>query len=145
MKDIISIGGQAGGPKDGGIKSIKVDLYKSLKKYCKSTYCNEVDQYAPVLRVDGEFAKFGPEAITHLRFAKKKRYITVDIQIPENVWQPKSKNEIKLYLSDKLQEAIKICVRRLQKDNLEVNETQLFSEIDFAISEFNQIDYEGAG
>ena len=145
MKDIISIGGQTGGPHDGGIKSIKVDLYKILKKYCESTYCREIDQYAPVLRVDGTITKFGPEGITRLRFSRKKRYITVDIQIPEDVWQPKSKNELKLYLSEKLRDSIEVCVRRLKKDNLDVNETKLFSEIDAAIKEFNQIDYEGIG
>jgi hypothetical protein len=61
------------------------------------------------------------------------------------VWQPKSKNELKLYLSEKLRDSIEVCVRRLKKDNLDVNETKLFSEIDAAIKEFNQIDYEGVG
>ncbi len=142
MKDIISIGGQAGGPNDGGIKTIKVDLYRAFKKYCKSTYCDAIDQYCPVLRVDGIITKFGPEGISRLRFAKKKRYITVDIQIPESAWQPKSKNEIKFYLSQKVRESLVACVERLKKDRINIKEDLLFSEIDDAIIEFNSIEYE---
>ena len=93
--DIVSIGAQCGGPKDGGIGDIKVDLYKALRDSCSSTYCEAIDQYAPVLRIDGSIQKFGDEDITRLRFAKKQRYITADIQIPESVWQPKSKNQIR--------------------------------------------------
>ena len=94
---IVSIGVQSGGPKDGDIGRIKVDLYKALKNSCTSTYCDAIDEYAPVIRVDGSIQKFGEEEITRLRFAKKQRYITADIQIPESVWEPKSKNNIRDY------------------------------------------------
>jgi hypothetical protein len=99
--DIVSIGAQSRGPKDGGIGVIKVDLYKALRDSCTSTYCEAIDEYAPILRIDRSFQKFGDEDITRLKFAKKQRYISADIQIPESVWQPKSKNQIRDYLSSK--------------------------------------------
>ncbi len=58
---IISIGVQSGGPIDGGIGTIKIDLYKELEKRCQSTYCKAIDEYAPVIRVDGALHKFGDE------------------------------------------------------------------------------------
>ena len=140
----ISIGVQSGGPKDGGIGRIKVDLYKALKNICTSTYCDAIDEYAPVIRVDGSIHKFGEEKITRVRFAKKKRYITADIQVPESVWKPKTKNEIRDYIALKFRESIKLFVSRLKKEKLEIDDVSLFKEIDFAINEFKAINYENS-
>jgi hypothetical protein len=139
---IISIGAQCGGPKDGGLGKIKVDLYKALRDSCTSTYSKEIDEYAPVLRIDGPFQKFGEEGIARLRFAKKQRYITADIQIPSDVWEVRSKNELRDYLAQKVRETIVIFVERLRKDKLEVDADSLFKEVDAGISIFKGIDYE---
>jgi len=139
---IISIGVQSGGPKDGDIGVIKLDLYKAFNENCKSTYCEAVDEYGPVIRVDGSIRKFGDEGITRLRFAKKQRSITADIQIPESVWQPKSRNEIRDYIASKIRESITIFVARIQKDKIEVDEVQLFRDVDAGIKQFLEINYE---
>ena len=139
---IISIGVQSGGPKDGDIGLIKLDLYKAFNESCKSSYCESIDQYAPVIRVDGSISKFGEEGITRLRFAKKQRSITADIQIPESVWQPKSRNEIRDYIASKIREAITIFVARIKKDKIEVDELQLLRDVDSGIKQFLEINYD---
>jgi len=138
---IISIGGQSGGSKDGGIKKIKVDLYKELGKTCLSTYCEAIEKYAPVLRVDGNIRQFGNEEITRLRFARKQRYITADIQIPESIWSSKTKNEIRDYIAQKVRESIVLFVARLKKEKFEVDEQALFRDIDAGIQNFKKINY----
>jgi len=141
---IVSIGVQSGGPKDGGIGKIKVDLYKALRDSCTSTFCKAVDEYSPVIRVDGSIQQFGTEEITRLRFAKKQRYITADIQIPESVWSVKTKNELRDYISQKIRESIELFVARLKKERIEVDAESLFKEIDAGIKYFNNINYEGS-
>lgn len=128
----ISIGVQSDGPKDGGIGRIKADLYKALKTSCISTFCNAIDEYAPVIRVDGSIHNFEEEKITRLRFAKKQRYITADIQVPESVWKPKTKNAIREYIASKTKECIELIVVRLKKEKLEID-VSLFKEIDSGI------------
>ncbi|WP_286718840.1 hypothetical protein [Thalassolituus sp. UBA2009] len=140
--NIISIGVQSGGPGKHNIGSIKVDLYKLFNKYCTSTYCEEVDQYSPVIRVDGKISTFGDEGITRLRFAKKRKTITADIQIPISVWEPKSPNEIRDYIADKVRDSIEVFVARLKKDKIDVDDKKLFTEIDLAIKEFKAKNYE---
>jgi hypothetical protein len=49
----ISIGQQSGGPEDGGIGDLKVELFKILRKHCPSTLCSAIDQFVVILRVDG--------------------------------------------------------------------------------------------
>jgi len=86
--------------------------------------------------------KFGNEEITKLKFAKKQRYITADIQIPENIWQPKSKNEIRDYIAEKVRECLLMFITRLKKDKVEVNKKAFFTEVDSAIDAFKSINYE---
>jgi hypothetical protein len=140
--NIINIGVQSGGPKDGGLGSIKVDLYNSFNKYCSSTHCEAVEEYAPIFRVDGNISQFGNEEITRLRFSKKQRYITADIQVPETVWGPKRKNEIRDYIAIKVRETMLLFIARLKKENIKLNDTALLSEIDNAINHFVKINYE---
>lgn len=139
---IIAIGVDAGGPEDGGIGRIKVDLYKLFCEHCTSTYCDAIDAYSPVIRVDGRFAQFGDEAITRLRFSKVRRTITADIQIPEVIWRHKSKNKLRDYIADKVRESIIIFIERLKRDKHFVDEDALFKEINFAIEQYKKIDYE---
>ena len=50
---VISIGVQNGGPEDGGLGDIKIDLWRLFAQHCRSSYCTAVAHYAVVLRVDG--------------------------------------------------------------------------------------------
>jgi hypothetical protein len=136
MPDYITIGCQGGGPETGTVGRSKVHLYQSLSRHVTSTHCEAIDEFGLVLRVDGSLDKFGPEAITRIRFAKKQRYITADIQIPEECWQPLDDSELRRYLSSRLDAAIRICVARLKKDGHVVAESNLMSEVASAIYEY---------
>ncbi len=136
MPSVISIGCQAGGPEVRFIGDLKVPLYRALAKHVTSTHCPAVDEYAIVLRVDGSLEKFGDEGFTRLRFAKARRYITVDVQIPETIWHPMSKRQLRKYLAHQVKDAIVLCAGRLRKDKHAVAETGLFVEIEAAINEY---------
>ena len=136
MSNYITIGCQGGGPETCTVGRSKVRLYQSLSRHVTSTHCDAIDEFSLVLRVDGTLDKFGPEAITRLRFAKKRRYITIDIQIPEECWQPLEDLELRRYLSSRLDAAIRICVARLKKDGHVVAESNLMSEVASAIYDY---------
>lgn len=136
MHSSISIGCECGGPQHGGIPRLKVELYRALEKYVKSTYCDEIDEYSPVFRVDGSLCTYGAEGVHRVRFAKKERYITADIHIPESVWRPKSETELRHYLGSALRSTIETFVTRLKKDGISIAESSLFAEIDAAIYDF---------
>jgi hypothetical protein len=141
MPDCITIGCQGGGPETAVVGRSKVELYQALARHVTSTHCDAIDEYGLVLRVSGSLDKFGPEAITRLRFAKKQRYITVDIQIPEDAWRPLSDVELRQYLSARVQEAIRVCIARLEKDGHTVADGELMREVSRAIDEYTDQDY----
>ena len=138
----ISLGAQAGGPRHGGLAQIKVDLDQALSRHVSSTHCNVVDEYAPVLRISGPICDFGPEAITRVRFAKARRYITADIQIPESVWKPKLKNELRDYLAKKIVEIMPVFADRLEAEKATLDRPLLLKEVQYAIDDFRTIDYD---
>ena len=138
---IISIGVVNGGPEDGGLGDIKVDLWRLFVHHCHSTYCQSIAHYALVLKIDGEILQFGAESIQKIRFSKRDRFIGADIVVPEIVWRDMRRNEWRDYLARRVRETLQICVARLRKDKEAVDETLLFGEIDAAIREFTKIDY----
>ena len=139
---VISIGAQCGGPKDGGLGDIKVDLWRLFVRHCRDSYCPAVAHYAIALRIAGEFQQFGPESIERIRRSKRDRYIGADIIIPQEVWTDRSRNDLRDYLARQVRAALQACVARLRKDKEPVDEACLFGEIDAAIGAFSKIDYE---
>ena len=132
-RDPISIGADCGGPEAARVAEAKTPLFKAFSRYVKSTHCSGIDEYALVLRVDGPLTQFGPEGIFRLRLAKAKRYITVDIQIPQSVWEPMSPLQLRAYLAKQSAAAMKACVSRLKKERMVVEESTLWPEFEQAI------------
>ena len=132
---IVSIGAQCGGPEAGLVGELKVPLYQALKRNLTSSHCLAIDEYAVVLRVDGSLDRFGPEGLARLRFAKAKRYITVDFQIPESAWQGKSVPELKRYIASAVTDSVGACVARLRKVRTVVNDL-LFAQMEAACTEY---------
>ena len=133
---IVSIGADCGGPEAGVVGALKVPLYQALERRVTSSHCAAVDEYAIVLRVDGSIEKFGAEGLARLRFAKARRYITVNVQIPEVAWRGKSTSQLKHYISGRVTEAVRTCVGRLKKEKHHVQESLLFAEIGAASAEY---------
>lgn len=138
MSDFITIGCQGGGPETSTVGRSKVDLYHALCRHVTSTHCDAIDNYGLVLRVDGSIQTFGPEGITRIRFAKKQRYITVDIQIPESVWRPLGDDELRHYLGSQVEAALRTCVARLKKDGFDVDDGTLMQEVEAAVCDYTQ-------
>jgi hypothetical protein len=140
--DVISVGAQCGGPVDGGLCDIKIDLWKLFCIHCKRTYCPSIKHFAVALRIGGKFIDYSPEIIDAIRRNKREFYIGVDIVIPRKTWQGKTTNQLRDYLADRVREALVLCVARLRKDKEVIDEAKLFADIDKAIGEFRNIDYE---
>ncbi len=139
---IVSIGVQSGGPEDGGLGDIKIDLWRLFCRHCQSSYCATIAHYALALRIGGEFVEFSPEGIEKIRLSRRDRFVGADIVIPQAVWRDSTRNELRDYLARQVRAALQSCVARLRKDKETVDEARLFGEIDAAIGEFTQIDYD---
>lgn len=80
---------------------------------------------------------------TRVRYAKARHYITVDVQIPEAVWQPMSKRQFRSYLAHQIKGAVAVCAARLLRDKHVVSENDFYAEIDAAINEYLAVENDG--
>ncbi|MFL0366198.1 hypothetical protein ACH0BF_24715 [Pseudobacillus sp. 179-B 2D1 NHS] len=113
-----------------------IELRTLLRKYCNNTYCKEVDEFAPVLRVDGDGWYWEFEGCEKLRLSKKYRYITIDIGMPRSKWENVEPKGIKSYLFIHLKNALDLMTRRLKKEKYIVNEGDLWSDFKKVEEEF---------
>ncbi|SFC51203.1 hypothetical protein SAMN05443252_10430 [Bacillus sp. OV322] len=133
----ITFGAQMGDIEaDNAVAPHLVELSKLLVRFCNKHYCVEVDEIAPVLRVDGDLWCFGFEGCEKLRLSKKSRYITVDIGMPISRWKGINGYDIRKYLINNLREAVKLMVKRLNKENFTVNEKELWTDFNKVEKEF---------
>jgi hypothetical protein len=138
MSSYISIGCECGGPAAQIVGQRKVPLYQALSRAVSSTFCSAIDEYALVIRADGSLARYGAEGVAKLRFAKTKRYITVDLQIPESVWKPLTPSELDAYLANLVVRGLEACIARLEVDGHHVHKESLMAEVQRGVAEYLQ-------
>ncbi|MFC6039536.1 hypothetical protein ACFPYN_08875 [Paenisporosarcina macmurdoensis] len=112
------------------------ELRKLIYRFCDKIYCEEIDEIAPILRVDGDLAYWEFEGCEKLRLSKKYRYITIDVGMPRSKWEGLNGIEIKNYLIDNLKEALELMVKRLKKEKYKVNENELWTDFAKVEGEF---------
>ena len=130
QKAYITFGAQMGDVRaDATVASHLISLRKLLDKYCKGPYSPEVDEFAPIARVDGDLWYWEFEGCQKLRWSRKCRYITVDIGVPRSRWENVSPHEMRLYLINNLKHALTLMVSKLKKEKASVNDALLFEDV----------------
>ncbi|WP_141676213.1 hypothetical protein [Pseudobacillus wudalianchiensis] len=114
---------------DNAVAPHLMELRKLLEKHCNKHYCKEVDEFAPILRVDGTGWYWKFEGCEKLRLSKKYRYITIDIGMPRSRWEGANAVDIKKYLFDNLKNALELIVKRLKKEKYVVNDAELWGDL----------------
>jgi hypothetical protein len=133
----ITFGAQLGDPNaDKAVGSYITQISILLNKHCNNVYCEEVDEIAPAIFVDGDIWYWEFEGTQRLRLSKKQRYIEIHIGMPRSRWEFSSPDEIKLFLINNLKIALELIVKRLKKEKYEVNETELWNDFGKVQEEF---------
>jgi hypothetical protein len=133
----ITFGSQMGDTKVAEIvQPLLIELRKLLKTHCNDTYSQDIHEFAPIARIDGEIWAWNFEGCQKLRVNRKEKYITVDVGVPRWAWENKTENEIKTYLFNGLKEAINLMLSKLKKEKIEVDELRLFHDIALVEKEY---------
>ena len=95
-------------------------LRKLLAAKCVGPYCDEIVEFALILRVGGNMQEFDFEGCERLRRNRKKKYITVDLGFPSRRWRNVSDADIRKYLGTIVETGLLCCVHRLKRDKVAV-------------------------
>jgi hypothetical protein len=136
-KPSITFGSQMGDVKAAeAVQPHLIELRNLLKKYCIGLYSNDIDEFAPIARVDGEIWHWNFEGCQRMRLIKKERYITIDIGVPRHRWENVSGQEIKRYLFNYLEEAIHLMINRLKSEKFTINEEDILKDLSAVKKEY---------
>ena len=105
-----------------------IELRKLLKEFCNSAYASEINEFAPIARIDGDIWSWNFEGCQKLRLSKKDKYITVDIGMPKREWDGVADLGIRTYLLENLKRALIIMVNKLKKEKYLVSDQKLFDD-----------------
>lgn len=122
MKDTVTLGVQAGDERAGQTTEPHfMSLRKLLASVCIGPYSTEVDEFALILRIDGDGWHWNFEGCQKLRRSKKDRYITIDIGVPRQRWDGVSSDKIREYFSKNVELALAMCIEKLKKDKANID------------------------
>lgn len=111
-------------------------LRKLLEKNCVGPYCKDIDEFAFVLRIDGDIWYWNFSGCEKLRLSKKHKYITVDVGVPKCRWQGRTANEIRTYLADCVRQGLDMMVARLKKDKYEIDAIRLMADYERLLEDY---------
>jgi hypothetical protein len=112
------------------------ELRRLLRRLCKGPYSPDVDEFAPILRIDGSIHQWKREGCAYLRRSLKERYITIDIFVPISRWKNRSEREIREYFASHVREALTLCIKRLQKDKTPVDAERLLKDYEKVVKQY---------
>jgi hypothetical protein len=128
----ITLGAQIGsGQASEAVSKHLIVLRRLLDEHYTGQYAEGIDEFAPVLRVDGNIGDtwyWNFEGLQRQRLSKKQKYITVDIGVPRSRWENASAIQIRTYLIDNLRLALEAFVARLKKEKIPVDDRRLFED-----------------
>lgn len=128
---------QIGGPTAAKVVTPHLyELQQLLSKHCYNKYSTQLDEFAPVLRVDGDISYWEFEGCEKLRLAKKHRYITLDIGMPKSKWEGQTSKDIRQYLLSNLEDAMHLIVKKLRKEKMDLAEDLLLEDFNKVKKEF---------
>lgn len=135
--DVVTLAGQVMGPDAAeATRAAHIALRTLLDELCVGPYSQEVDEFAPILRIDGSIYQWNREGCAYLRRSRKDRYITIDIFVPISQWKNRSEREIREYLATQVKEALTLCIKRLQKDKTPVDGEALMRDYEKVVREY---------
>jgi hypothetical protein len=118
------------------LRPIKLALLNRMFEHLHGPHSPEVDELSFVFRVGGFIQTFNFEGIERLRRSKAKRYITVDVGVPEYLWRSKTREELGRYLADCIEQGLLAFIAKLKKDKAPIEGERLMREWEAAKQAF---------
>jgi len=135
--EAITLGAQTGGVSaSDATRPHFLQLRKLLRERCPGPYSPTNDEFAIVLRIDGDISYWNFEGCQKLRISRKGRYVTIDVGVPRHRWEGVSPIAIRHYLAESCREAMRQMIQKLQNERIAVDSDRLMQDVDKALVEF---------
>lgn len=103
-------------------------IKKALKKHRDSRYCDSIDEFSFLLRVDGQITQWEFYGCENIDFNLKERFISIDVGVPILIWK-KSNKDIADYFSKSILEGADKMVEYLLEKNISIEKKALRNDL----------------
>jgi hypothetical protein len=134
---VFTLGVQAGDKAaDAAMSPHYMSLRQLLAAEMSGSYSDDLDEFAPVLRIDGSIWHWDREGVANVRVSKKARHATVDVFVPESVWKGSAAEKIRSYLAEQLQVAFESMLQRSESNKIRVDVQRLKVDLAKVVKRF---------
>jgi hypothetical protein len=134
----ITFGVQAGDAQaDSAVSTHYLELRRLLARRCNNSYSDVIDEFAPILRIDGEIWSWNKRGCENFRIQKKSRYATFDVFMPVDIWSQGQGSRIRDYLITQLIEGFQTIIKRAEKAGIAIDKAQLNKDLAGVAREFS--------
>lgn len=123
----ITIGMQTSG-EDRVTESHVIRLRRLLAAHCNGPFSEEIQEFAPILRVGGDMQEFDFVGCENIRRNRRAGYITLDVAFPSKEWKSRSDLHIRLFLIEAIEMSLRCCLDRLRRDKVRVDGDKLLAD-----------------
>lgn len=129
LKATVTLAEQVGGEDAAEYTSSHIlELRKLLEESCQGPYSPEVDEFALVLRIDGDIQQFDFEGCQRIRRSLKERYITTDLGVPFWRWKGVPAARFRAWLARTVKTGLICCIQRLERDKTPIDRNRLLTD-----------------
>jgi hypothetical protein len=115
-------------------------LAKIVERYVTRVYCETVEEFAPIWRVEGTYSwSWFLEGVCRIRRSHLRKYISCDIGVSKRSWKSLPNQEFKVLLGKYAFQAFDAFCKRIKKDGEDVDEEAMLHDICVAIDEFHEL------
>lgn len=130
-KDTITLGADVGGTDADEIMSPWfMPLRKLLAKHCTGPYSTAIDEFAFVLRIDGNICSWKFEGCDNLRVNRRRRNVTIDIGIPKMRWESNDGMRIGRYLIKCIFDAFIKIIGKIKMLKIDIQDAKLLNDFE---------------
>ena len=134
--DTVSVGVQAGDrTAHQAVSRHVLELRTLLRQHCRGPFSREVDEFAIVLRVDGDIWHWEEEGVSRIRVNRKARTISADVGIPRGRWEVEP-DVFRRFLAESIAKALEEMAGHLAKKKLDVDLGSLREAVDTTMRAF---------
>jgi hypothetical protein len=136
-REFISLSAQIGG-EDAYERTndLILQFRKLLARHCVGEFSSEVDEFAIILRIDGNAQKFGFQGPRKPIFRRKQRFVEIEIGVPKARWACQPPEGFEKFLSNVVDQSVHLCISKLGKSNVSLNTSKLLEGLRNAKIEF---------
>ncbi|MCF6238165.1 MAG: hypothetical protein L3J79_05015 [Candidatus Marinimicrobia bacterium] len=124
-----------GGDSREKIQPLHITLNRVFKEG-NGSYFETIEFLGVYFRVEGPISSFGEEGPDRLGYSKKRKELSVDFVVPENIWKQSNDKDLVTYFSEAIRNCFEVLLKDAMRRGFVSNKEMLVEDFNVKLAEF---------